>query len=98
MFRLRLVPDWSAAACKSDSAFLTGLFFSPEVADIAQAKAICCGCPLKQDCLEGAVAREEPCGVWGGELIVDGRIIAHKRGRGRPRKSESSPGSLHVVY
>lgn len=96
-FSLRPSLDWSAANCKSDSGVLTSLFFSAEVADIARAKAICLGCPLKQDCLEGAIVREEPCGVWGGQLIVDGTIIAYKRGRGRPRKSDSPP-SLHVVF
>jgi hypothetical protein len=25
-------------------------------------------------------------GVWGGQIVVQGRIITHKRGRGRPRK------------
>ena len=90
-------PDWSAAACRTDSGALTSLFFSPEIADIARAKAICLGCALKHDCLAGAIARQEPCGVWGGELVVEGRIIAHKRGRGRPRKSESTPGHLRVV-
>ncbi len=90
-------PDWSAAACKTDSGGLTNLFFSPEIADIARAKAICQSCSLKPDCLAGAIARQEPCGVWGGELVVDGRIIAHKRGRGRPRKSEAPPGHLRIV-
>jgi WhiB family transcriptional regulator, redox-sensing transcriptional regulator len=96
-FRWRVAPDWSDAACKSESGVLTGLFFSPEVADIARAKAICFGCPLKHDCLAGAIDRREPCGVWGGELVVDGRIIAHKRGRGRPRKTEAASSHLQVV-
>jgi len=89
--------DWSLAACRTGSGVLTTLFFSLELADIARAKAICLGCPLKHDCLAGAIARQEPCGVWGGELLVEGRIIAHKRGRGRPRKSESAPSHLSVV-
>ena len=90
-------PDWSAAACRTDSGALTNLFFSPEIADIARAKAICVGCPLKHDCLAGAIARQEPCGVWGGGVVLEGRIIAHKRGRGRPRKSESAPAHLRVA-
>ena len=94
---LRPSVDWSAAACKSESGVLTRLFFSPEVSDIARAKAICVHCPLKEDCLADAIARQEPCGVWGGELLVDGKIIAHKRGRGRPRKVDPSPGHLQIV-
>ena len=36
-------------------------------------------------CLEGALSRSEPCGVWGGQLFDDGRVVAQKRGVGRPR-------------
>jgi WhiB family redox-sensing transcriptional regulator len=97
LFTWPVAPDWSAAACRTDSGVLTGLFFSPEIADIARAKSICLGCPLKRDCLAGALARQEPCGVWGGELVLEGRIIAHKRGRGRPRKSDASAAHLRVV-
>ncbi len=46
-----------------------------------------CGlCPLQADCLAGALEREEPWGVWGGELLSGGRIIANKRPCGRPPK------------
>jgi WhiB family transcriptional regulator, redox-sensing transcriptional regulator len=95
--RLRPYPDWSTAACKSETGVLTQLFFSLDLADIARAKGICSGCPLKRDCLDVALAREEPWGVWGGELLLDGRIVRHKRARGRPRKSDSSPVHLQVV-
>ena len=97
VLRLRPPPDWTSAACRTDSGALTELFFSSELVDIARAKSICVGCPLKHDCLEGALARQEACGVWGGELLVDGRIIAHKRPRGRPRKSDSTGVQLSVV-
>ena len=30
-------------------------------------------------------ARQEPVGVWGGELFEDGKVIAAKRAPGRPR-------------
>ena len=33
-----------------------------------------------------ALERQEPWGVWGGEIIERGTIIARKRPRGRPRK------------
>jgi WhiB family transcriptional regulator, redox-sensing transcriptional regulator len=97
VLRLRPYPDWSRAACKSESGGLTELFFSPDLADIAQAKAICSHCPLKQDCLAVALARKEPWGVWGGELLVDGSIIRNKRPRGRPRKIDSSQVHLRVL-
>jgi WhiB family redox-sensing transcriptional regulator len=37
-------------------------------------------------CLQGALDRHEPCGVWGGHLLANGQILAHKRPRGRPPK------------
>ena len=61
-------------------------FFSEERAVIALAKSMCGGCPMKSACLEGAISRGEPCGVWGGELFEDGRVIAAKRTVGRPRR------------
>ena len=55
--------------------------------DIALAKAICAGCPLAEPCLEGAVDRREPWGVWGGQLFFNGKILPFKRKRGRPPKN-----------
>ena len=37
-------------------------------------------------CLAGALGREEPWGVWGGEIFERGAVIPRKRPRGRPRK------------
>jgi WhiB family transcriptional regulator, redox-sensing transcriptional regulator len=65
---------------------LTHLFFSEDLIDIARAKAICSKCSLAVECLAGALEREEPWGVWGGQLLVNGVIVANKRRRGRPPK------------
>jgi WhiB family redox-sensing transcriptional regulator len=62
------------------------LWFAEAPERIAEAKAMCRGCPVRAGCLTGALERREPWGVWGGELVVNGRVVAHKRGRGRPRK------------
>jgi len=64
------------------------LFFAESPADVERAKAHCLDCPLKAECLEGALNRREPWGVWGGELFVSGVVVARKRPRGRPRKDE----------
>jgi len=63
------------------------LFFAESPKDVAVAKALCMDCPVRGACLAGATERQEPWGVWGGEVFVDGVVVAHKRGRGRPRKS-----------
>lgn len=96
--RLTSVPDtadtWDAARCRDGDAGLLALFFSDVIEDIATAKTICAQCPLVAACLEGALARQEPWGVWGGQLFADGRVLAFKRRRGRPRKSQSAgPGT-----
>jgi WhiB family transcriptional regulator, redox-sensing transcriptional regulator len=74
------------ARCADGAASLTNLFFSEQLDDIARAKAFCAGCVVRADCLASAVARREPWGVWGGELLVNGKVIANKRKRGRPPK------------
>jgi WhiB family transcriptional regulator, redox-sensing transcriptional regulator len=60
------------------------LWFSEQPAELELAKAHCRGCPLRGPCLTGAVQRREPYGVWGGEILEQGQIIAQKRARGRP--------------
>ncbi|HVE62261.1 MAG TPA: WhiB family transcriptional regulator [Mycobacteriales bacterium] len=62
------------------------LFFAESPADVELAKALCVDCPIRATCLAGAVERREPWGVWGGQLFVQGAIVARKRPRGRPRK------------
>jgi WhiB family redox-sensing transcriptional regulator len=64
------------------------LFFAESPADVELAKALCRTCPLRSECLAGALDRQEPWGVWGGELLVAGAVVARKRPRGRPRKCE----------
>jgi WhiB family redox-sensing transcriptional regulator len=64
------------------------LFFAESPADVERAKALCAECPLRATCLADALARREPWGVWGGELVVQGVIVPRKRPRGRPRKTE----------
>jgi WhiB family redox-sensing transcriptional regulator len=74
------------ARCADPRASLTHLFFSDDVVELARARAICSRCEAREPCLRRAVDRKEPWGVWGGELIIDGVVVAEKRGRGRPPK------------
>jgi WhiB family transcriptional regulator, redox-sensing transcriptional regulator len=64
------------------------LFFAESPTDVELAKALCVDCPVRAECLTGALDRREPWGVWGGELFLQGVVIPRKRPRGRPRKSE----------
>ncbi len=51
------------AACRTEH---TGIFFSGNTVMQDRAKAICQGCPVREDCLEYAMANDEKFGVWGG--------------------------------
>lgn len=90
-----MIQHWTAASaftptlvsahvpCRSED---PELFFAQEPDSIERAKQVCAACPIRPDCLAGALERLEPWGVWGGELFLSGVVIARKRGRGRPRK------------
>ncbi len=79
------------ARCADGNGNLTPLFFSDHVVDIARALAICATCALAAQCLSDAIERDEPWGVWGGELLSGGRIVANKRPGGRPPKIPGPP-------
>ncbi len=64
------------------------LFFAESPSDVETAKALCLDCPVRAQCLDGALERREPWGVWGGELFLQGAVIPRKRPRGRPRKND----------
>jgi WhiB family redox-sensing transcriptional regulator len=77
---------WADARCNDMAGTMSGLFFSEELQDIAKAKQICALCPVMAECLEGALERREPWGVWGGQLLLNGKVLQSKRRRGRPPK------------
>lgn len=62
------------------------LWFAEDPVELERAKALCASCPIRLECLTAALERQEPWGVWGGEILERGTIIARKRPRGRPRK------------
>lgn len=76
----------SDLACRAEP----DLFFAESPQDLERAKTLCAGCPLRELCLQTALEVGEPWGVWGGQLIERGQIVARKRPRGRPRKSPAA--------
>jgi WhiB family redox-sensing transcriptional regulator len=88
---------WDEALCRTGTGELAKAFFSEELHDIARAKRICAECPVMAACLEGALARREPWGVWGGQLFLGGKILANKRRRGRPPKTPRPEDQLPEV-
>lgn len=69
--------------CQSDD---PDIWFADTPDGVEFAKALCVSCPVIDACLAGALARRESAGVWGGQLFIDGVVVARKRPRGRPRK------------
>ena len=66
------------------------LWFAQSPADVEHAKSLCRDCPVRAACLAGALERQEPWGVWGGELFLAGVVVPRKRPRGRPRKCDAA--------
>ena len=64
------------------------LWFAESPAELELAKSLCAECPLRVECLAGALERAEPWGVWGGEIFERGAVVPRKRPRGRPRKED----------
>jgi WhiB family redox-sensing transcriptional regulator len=71
--------------CRSGDA---DLWFAEAPADLERAKALCGRCPVRAECLSGALRRAEPWGVWGGEIFERGAVVPRKRPRGRPSKAD----------
>lgn len=63
------------------------LWFAELPEDVEAAKALCLECPIRALCLDQALERSEPWGVWGGQLVQSGVVVPRKRPRGRPRKN-----------
>jgi hypothetical protein len=88
-FPAELVPAFTGAACagKVELFFPSStLHWTVRNAAVDEAKALCRSCVNAEECLAMALCRSEPDGVWGGELLRDGRIIPAYPRPGRPAK------------
>ena len=88
------IPIIGPAACtqiSGDRAARVRVFFSQDRKVIDQAKAICAGCPRRESCLEGALERREPWGVWGGELFRNGHVLTNRERRSRYQQVRAQP-------
>lgn len=65
--------DWKQyAACKHAD---TRLFFPERGDPVHEAKAICATCPVREQCLEYALAIPNCVGIWGGKSGKERRAI-----------------------
>ena len=80
--------------CRSGDA---DLWFAERPADLERAKELCGPCPIRSACLAGALDRQEPWGVWGGEIFERGVVVPRKRPRGRPSKADLARDAAYAA-
>jgi WhiB family transcriptional regulator, redox-sensing transcriptional regulator len=94
---------WSRAAC---SAADPELFFpissaGPAAVHLAQAKAICARCEIRQRCLDYAVSTGPIQGVWGGMTEHERRLLRQGRRTARvhlsPARATGRPLARQAV-
>lgn len=59
-------PSWMEDARCSTNPALADMWFSTVPEDMAMAKRVCLGCPVRRACLDEALKFAEPYGIWGG--------------------------------
>ncbi|MEU8983008.1 WhiB family transcriptional regulator [Streptomyces sp. NPDC048309] len=78
-----------SAACRTVD---PDLFFpigetGPALLQIQAAKAVCQGCPVRDECLRWALDTGQSSGVWGGTSEAERRALARRTSRRRARNS-----------
>ena len=58
--------EWVHSAACRDGDVSPELFHSSNAVQQRMAKLICQGCPVTDNCLQDALRRNDPWGVWGG--------------------------------
>lgn len=82
-----VIENWrQRAAC---SGLDTDIFFPASEQDAGAAKAVCAGCPVRDACLEWALASRQEDGVWGG-LTDNERRRLRRRRRDAARRSAAA--------
>ncbi|MCL4433358.1 MAG: WhiB family transcriptional regulator [Actinobacteria bacterium] len=66
------------------------LFFPERGASTREAKAVCRGCIVREDCLEYAICHSEKFGIWGGLSERERRRIRRSRAVA-PRRNVITP-------
>ena len=73
--------DWSEASCASVGFGAADEWFPDKGGSNRQAKAICEGCPLRQECLDFALTEGLDHGIFGGLSVKERRALGAPRPR-----------------
>lgn len=72
-----MTENWrTQAACRGLD---TDIFFPASDADAGPARAVCATCPVREACLEWAIATRQEEGVWGGLTDGERRRLRRRR-------------------
>jgi len=73
----RSLENWRhLSACRDMD---TSTFFPATDDDAQQPKAVCAACPVREECLEYAIATRQDDGVWGGLDETERRRLRRRR-------------------
>ncbi len=70
------------------------LFFPERGASTREAKEVCKGCVVREDCLEYALANGEKFGIWGGLSERERRRIRRQRAMARRTALEAEAATV----
>jgi WhiB family redox-sensing transcriptional regulator len=73
------------------------LFFPERGASTREAKEVCRGCVVREDCLEYALANGEKFGIWGGMSERERRRIRRRRALQRRAAAEGAVSAEGVA-
>ncbi len=97
----QIEPTWRGdALCRQRNA---GYFFAPphferkeeKKAREGAARALCGGCKVQRQCLDYALAVQEPHGIWGGLNEIERRRVL--RAQARAAEAAASPPAAEAV-
>lgn len=79
--------DWRDRGNRACDGMATELFFpvgssGPALPQIARAKSVCAGCPVRRECGEWALESGQDYGIWGGMTEQERREISRQRKEG----------------
>lgn len=85
---LDLPPEWvTGAVCAQTD---PDEFFPNKGGTTRYAKAVCRGCPVREECLQYALDNHERFGIWGGMSERERRKLETRLSAGRPNGSDSA--------
>ncbi len=92
MARKQLMIDTSWQSSANCLGVDPDLFFPERGASTREAKEVCRGCVVKDDCLEYALASGEKFGIWGGMSERERRRIRRQRAQERALRTTALAG------